>query len=166
MMSSPSSKNTSEMPMNTDIVTEEEANLMVVIVQTILKQRKLYKKVLKQLVRIAIRKQKEKNKIIERLSKYCDKDTLDACPFFTYNKQEAWTIADLFIRQKLNNGCDGFGMKNVWRVYKFLCIHKEVLIKHKMVSERAWNNSGYPLWCDYGYDECLKTGFIQESCMI
>ena len=57
-------------------------------------------------------------------------------------------------------------MKNVWRVYKFLCIHKEVLIKHKMVSERAWNNSGYPLWRDYGYDECLKTGFIQESCMI
>jgi hypothetical protein len=121
--------------------------------------KKLYKKVLKQLCRRAIQQEKERKKIIERLSKYCAKWVLDDCPFYTYENSRKWTIADLFIRQKLNNCCDGFGMKNVWRVYKFLCLNKQVLIKHKMVSEKAWNNSGYLLWCEYGYDKCLKTGY-------
>ena len=128
--------------------------------------KKLYKKVLKQLSRRAIQQEKEKKKIIERLSKYCAKWVLDDCPFYTYENSRKWTIADLYIRQKLNNGCDGFGMKNVWRVYKFLCLNKQVLIKHKMVSEKAWNNSGYPLWCAYGYDECFKTGTIQKICIL
>jgi len=131
--------------------------------------KKLYKKVLKQLCRRAIQQEKERKKIIERLSKYCAKWVLDDCPFYTYENSYVggkWTIADLFIRQRLNNGCDGFGMWNVWRVYKFLCLNKQVLIKHKMVSEKACNNSGYPLWCAYGYDECFKTGTIQKICIL
>ena len=42
--------------------------------------KKLYKKVLKQLSRRAIQQEKEKKKIIERLSKYCAKWVLDDTP--------------------------------------------------------------------------------------
>jgi len=115
------------------------------------KDEKIRKKLVKQVERTALKKMKEKNKIIERLSKYCAKWVLDECPFYTYNNNKKWTIADLFIRQYLNNCCDGFGLKNVWRVYKFLCSNKEILIKHKMINEKAYNNSGYPLWDNYNF---------------
>jgi hypothetical protein len=115
------------------------------------KYEKIRKKLVKHFERTALKNMKEKNKIIERLSKYCDKWVLDECHFYIDDNNLKWTIADLFIRQYLNNGCDGFGLKNVRRVYNFLCSNKEILIKHNMVSERAWNNSGYPLWDNYKF---------------
>jgi len=111
-----------------------------------------HKKLFKELTRISLRKIREKNKIIERLRKYSDESNLSECPFYKYNNTKKWTIADLFIRQYLNNGMDGFGLKNVCRMYKFLCIHRETLIRNKMVSENGWNNFGFPLWKNFEYN--------------
>ena len=63
----------------------------------------------------------------------------------------AWSFADLFIRQYLNNMVDGFGLKNVEDVYDYLVKNKDVLIKFNLVSKKAWNNSGFPLWEDYDF---------------
>ena len=54
---------------------------------------------------------------------------------------DKWTLADLFIRQYLNNMVDGFGMINVDEMYPYV-EHKEILIKENLISEKAWNNSG------------------------
>lgn len=62
-----------------------------------------------------------------------------------------WTMADLFIRQWLNNGGNGFGMVNVDYMYSLLKEHKDLLIKENMVSKRGANNSGFPLWNDYNF---------------
>jgi hypothetical protein len=64
---------------------------------------------------------------------------------------DAWTIADLFIRQLLNNGGDGFGLKNVGFVYGILLKNKDLLIKEKMISKNGFNNSGFELWTDYNF---------------
>ena len=64
---------------------------------------------------------------------------------------EKWTLADLYIRQWLNNGCDGFGMTHVGDIYDVLVEHKDLLIANDMVSKDARNNSGFPLWNDYNY---------------
>ena len=66
--------------------------------------------------------------------------------------ENTWSWADLFIRQWLNNGGDGFGMINVYDVYEYLCHIKEDLIKYKMISKVGFNNSGYPLWKDYNFE--------------
>ena len=65
---------------------------------------------------------------------------------------ESWTIADLFIRQKLNNGGDGFGMKNVHEMFELLTECKQLLIENNMLSEDGYNNSDYPLWKGYDFD--------------
>jgi len=64
---------------------------------------------------------------------------------------EKYTLADLMIRQFLNNGVDGFDMKNVGKNYLWLLSIKEELIKHNLVSKDARNNSGFPLWEDYNF---------------
>ena len=66
---------------------------------------------------------------------------------------ELWTLADLFARQLLNNGGDGFGMVNVQAMYDLLCENKQLLLDNNMVSKRADNNLGYPLWDNYEFDE-------------
>ena len=48
---------------------------------------------------------------------------------------------------------EGFGMTNVFNVYKYLVSKKEKLIEYKLVSKDGWNNSGYPLWKDYNFDK-------------
>ena len=63
-----------------------------------------------------------------------------------------WTLADLFIRQYLNNGGDGFGMTQVEKMYHMLCINKDLIIKYDLVSKDGINNSGYTLWKNYGFD--------------
>ena len=87
-----------------------------------------------------------KEKLIEKLQK-----NIDTLAPIEVNEEE-WTLADLFIRQLLNNGGDGFGMIKVKQMYKLLCRHKQLLIDNNMVNEQAWNNSGYPLWEDYNFD--------------
>ena len=64
-----------------------------------------------------------------------------------------WTLADLFIRQYLNNGCDGFGLKNVKNVFEYLIKKKDDLIKFNLVSKDGYNNSGYPLWKDFAFED-------------
>lgn len=67
--------------------------------------------------------------------------------------EETWTLPDLFIRQYLNNGCDGFGMVNVEEVYLYLCEHKDLLIEYNMVNRDGYNNFGFPLWKNYDYEK-------------
>ena len=62
---------------------------------------------------------------------------------------KSWTIAELFIRQYLNNMSDGFGMKNVVEMYEYLYENKEKLIKYNLLSKEGTNSSGYPLWDNY-----------------
>ena len=67
-----------------------------------------------------------KQTIIAYLLNNCEDDAYSDPKFHEVNR-ENWTIADLFIRQELNNGCDGFGMENVHKVYKYLVKHKQEL---------------------------------------
>ena len=84
-------------------------------------------------------------------SNYCSKNTCEGgVPVHPTNKK--WSIADLFIRQFLNNGCDGFGLKNVDKVYFYLLQQKSLLIKHSLISKNGYNNSGWPLWKDYNFE--------------
>ena len=66
--------------------------------------------------------------------------------------EEEWTLADLFARQLLNNGGDGFDMVNVRQMYEMLCQNKQLLLDNNMISKVGRNNSGYPLWEDYNFD--------------
>tara|TARA_R100000234_G_scaffold24197_2_gene13898 strand:+ start:4682 stop:4966 length:285 start_codon:yes stop_codon:yes gene_type:complete len=68
-----------------------------------------------------------------------------------YVNDEKWTLADLFIRQWLNNGWDGFGMINVKEMFEFLSKHKQVLIQHGMLTKDGYNNFGFPLWKNYNF---------------
>ena len=65
---------------------------------------------------------------------------------------EHWTLADLFIRQWLNNGWDGFGMVNVESMFDLLSKHRQLLIDNNMLSKDGYNNSGFPLWKNYNFD--------------
>jgi hypothetical protein len=85
--------------------------------------------------------------MIENLNK---KEYKDLPPILENDKE--WTIADLFIRQLLNNGGDGFGLKNVGFVYFDIILpNKELLIKERMISKVGKNNSGFILWEDYNF---------------
>jgi hypothetical protein len=89
-------------------------------------------------------------RICEYLRCYCDENLQDHVVEPT---DKDWSLADLFIRQYLNNSDDGFGMWNVVEVYRNLCEYKDLLIEKNLISKEAWNNSGYPLWKDYNFDE-------------
>jgi hypothetical protein len=85
--------------------------------------------------------------MVENLNK---KEYKDLPPILENDKE--WTIADLFIRQLLNNGGDGFGLKNVGFVYFDIILpNKELLIKERMISKVGKNNSGFILWEDYNF---------------
>ena len=73
----------------------------------------------------------------------------DEAPIYVNDKQ--WTLADLFIRQWLNNGWDGFGMVNVESMFEFLSKHKQVLIDNNMLSKNGYNNVGFSLWKNYNF---------------
>ena len=87
----------------------------------------------------------EKNELIATLQNHYD----DEAPIEVNDEQ--WTLADLFARQWLNNGWDGFGMVNVEEMYNLLCEHSEMLVEENMISERGFNNFGFPLWEDFGF---------------
>jgi hypothetical protein len=88
-----------------------------------------------------------KEQLVELMSENME---LDPTTPITINN-DYWTMADLFIRQWLNNGSDGFDMVNVEHVYKVLKDHKDLLISENMVSKNGFNNSGFPLWADYNF---------------
>ena len=94
-----------------------------------------------------------KTKIMKFLFKHMDKKTRDDYkdPRTHKANDKQWTPADLFIRQYLNNLSDGFGMKQVVKVYEFLCKHKTELIGFNLVSKNGVNNCGYDLWKDYDF---------------
>ena len=99
-----------------------------------------------------------KQAIIAYLLKNCENDGEKpkySDPKFHEVNRENWTIADLFIRQHLNNGSDGFGMMNVAKVYKYLVGHKEELIECNLLSKDGINNFGFTLWTNYniGHDK-------------
>lgn len=94
-----------------------------------------------------------KEQIIEKLLKNCDEEhrlEMQKEIYHSVNSEE-WTIADLFIRQWLNNGSDGFGMKNVDKMYTYLQSSREELIEYDLISESGRNNSGFPLWTEYNF---------------
>ena len=89
----------------------------------------------------------DKKELIETLQSNYDED--DA-PIEV--SDDWWTLAELFARQWLNNGGDGFGMVNVRKMYNLLCENKQLLIDNDMISKEGRNNSGYPLWNEYAFD--------------
>lgn len=84
-------------------------------------------------------------------------------PKFHEVNRENWTIADLFIRQLLNNGDDGFGMENVHKVYKYLVKHKQELIEYNLLSKDGMNNFGFTLWKDYDIGWYLEGRDMEEE---
>jgi hypothetical protein len=88
-----------------------------------------------------------KQELVELMS---ENIKLDPTTPITTN-DDYWTMADLFIRQWLNNGSDGFDMVNVEYVYKVLKEQKDLLISENMVSKNGFNNSGFPLWNDHNF---------------
>ena len=66
------------------------------------------------------------------------------------------TLAQLFIKQFLNSGCDGFGLRCVKTMYKLLCKNRDVVIKTKMIGPDLSNNAGYPLFSNYQFTHLKK----------
>ena len=93
----------------------------------------------------------KKEDIIKRLLDNCeDKEEMGKEKYYNVNIH-SWTIVDLFIRQYLNNGGDGFGMINVEEIYLWLRRIKKSLIKHNLLSKQGINNSGCSLWVNYKF---------------
>jgi hypothetical protein len=92
-----------------------------------------------------------KQQIIETLLENCEKSHRERMELDRYHSvnDNSWTIADLFIRQWLNNGSDGFGMNNVRKMYAYLVDCKTELIQYNLLSKDGKNNSGWPLWNHY-----------------
>ena len=90
-------------------------------------------------------------KLINYMLSNCDESGVGGKLTYTVNDTK-WTLADLFVRQYLNNMCDGFGLSNVYEVYKYLVEHKQDLIRYNLLSKDGRNNSGYPLWKDYNIE--------------
>jgi hypothetical protein len=94
--------------------------------------------------------QLNKEQLVEFMIENLNKKSYKDLPPILENDKD-WTIADLFIRQFLNNGSDGFGLENVEYVYGVLLKHKNLLIEEKMISKNGKNNSGFSLWENYNF---------------
>ena len=99
----------------------------------------------------------------DNLVKCMEKSKLIKILQYNYNddaplqvNNENWTLVDLYLRQYLNNGGDGFGMVNVEQIFNLLCKNKQLLIDNTMVNEVSWNNSRYLLWDKYNFDLCYQ----------
>ena len=73
------------------------------------------------------------------------------------------TLAQLFIKQFLNSGCDGFGLRCVKTMYKLLCKHRDVVIKTNMIGPVLWNNAGIPLFSNYQFTHLKKHKKAREE---
>jgi len=73
-------------------------------------------------------------------------------------KTQTWTLAGLFVRRWLNDRYDapGWGLTNVGKVYIYLCVNKESVVEHGLIEKEGYNNSGFPLWSDYDFDDWHK----------
>ena len=90
-----------------------------------------------------------KKQIIDKLLvSFTNKEEYSKPVYHSVNDKK-YTLADLMIRQWLNNGCDGFEMVNVKENYDWLVSIKDDLIKHNLLSKHASNNFGFPLWENY-----------------
>lgn len=95
-----------------------------------------------------VKAQMDREKQFERILRKNAPDLQDTS---MYISELDWSLPELFIRQYLNNCCDGFGLKNVERMYDFIKRHKDIVVREKMIHEKGWNNSGYILWEDYEF---------------
>ena len=102
--------------------------------------------------------------ILRSCEKHCEEEVFLTSPKTVYEDQSKWTIVDLFIRQFINNTCDGFGLYNVYKVYYYLMKHKEVLIKYDLVSEEGYNNARFHLWKNYEFDKFLTEENDERRC--
>ena len=92
-----------------------------------------------------------KEEIIERLLKgYDNKEEMKREKYHIIN-DVYWTIAELVIRQYLNNGGDGFDMINVEENYMWLKTIKDDLIKYNLLSKEGTSGSGFTLWKNYKF---------------
>ena len=91
--------------------------------------------------------------IVQTLSDRCDDEDVEL-----FEHEHKWTLADLFIRQWLNNMCDGFGLHEVRDMFMYICYHKDFLVANEMISRNGTNNSGYPLWTDWDFDKGISSG--------
>ena len=72
-------------------------------------------------------------------------------------KKGIWTPCDLIIREYLNNGAGssrgflGISPARCIRAYNYAKTIKQELIEKDLISEEAWNNSGFPLWSNYDF---------------
>lgn len=72
--------------------------------------------------------------------------------------EKKWSPCDLIAREYLNNGGGsaqgflGIGTQVCINAYKYMCAHKQELIEQDLISKKAWNNWGFPLWNDYNFD--------------
>lgn len=70
----------------------------------------------------------------------------DDMEYITRTSDEKWTLVELFIRQYLNNGMDGFGMFNVEVCFDYIMDNIDFIIEQDMISETGYSNSGSELW--------------------
>ena len=49
-----------------------------------------------------------------------------------------------------------WGLKNVKKVYSYLCENRESVLEHGLIEKDGYNNSGFPLWKDYNFDDYYK----------
>jgi hypothetical protein len=94
---------------------------------------------------IVMSKQELNDKLLEF---FTVKDEYSKEAYSQVNK-EVWTLADLLVRQWLNNGGDGFEMVNVYEGYEFVKEHKQELIDNNMLSKEGFNNAGFRIWDNY-----------------
>lgn len=73
----------------------------------------------------------------------------DGKEYFPRVNDEEWTLVELFVRQYLNNGIDGFGMFNVEECFDYIMDNIDFIIEQDMISETGWNSSGQELWSNY-----------------
>ena len=73
-------------------------------------------------------------------------------------KRGKWTPCDLIAREYLNNGGGsskgflGLSTSECIKCYHYMCEVKQEMIQLHMVSEKAWNSSGFPLWNNHNFD--------------
>lgn len=93
------------------------------------------------------------NTIMEHNDYPKDCITVEKC-----NAIDRWTPADLIAREYLNNGGGsakgflGISRAECIKCYDYMCEIKEELIKLDLISEEAYNNSGFRLWSNYNFN--------------
>ena len=90
---------------------------------------------------------------LKELKKLCYKNIDKDCRTYFYDenkevleKEKLWSILALFLRQWLNNGNNGFGMKNVKRIGNIIYDNLNWLIENNYIEKTGFNNFGFKLW--------------------